>query len=498
MDKRKSLVVTSNNLIRGLIPTDGLFDIEDFWGNVTKGIFAADEKTISINFYNWDFEKRETRLFVSVTDCTVDERFIYAGNAGMLWFKINFPLSYVRNIKGQNLYAGGKAGIKKTLKEYTKSKILEEDVIPYELFVISRNREDNGSYIDIYPQYQFTKRNYRILSEAYKNLLIDYYTQNYSLLARTIIRNENKYICLNSEENWITNQDNRDILPKGGWYILKNSIPREEYYFGKAENMSNRIKWQKSENEQKIGHPQNNPNKVEPLFDYYKAWYFNFDIISSLISNVDEGKMEFHDVYSELLKIISSIIGQIVMSVLGDKISFEWKDLEAAVESYNNVPSSLDDFFDDFLWMMSSTKVKDGEEIQDNGQVHYVFNKLSSSWISNAQIEKFPNMGGILITKGLDNRYLFYCSTNLRSLENQIGKDGFSRFICMDFEQMEGDIKNKNMNNIWVGFLYGVEGVVNDILRFVFRDLNIKHLNDAFDTASNVAFNNMVDASIIL
>ena len=262
--------------------------------------------------------------------------------------------------------------------------------------------------------------------------------------------------------------------------------------------MSNRIKWQKSENEQKIGHPQNNPNKVEPLFDYYKAWYFNFDIISSLISNVDEGKMEFHDVYSELLKIISSIIGQIVMSVLGDKISFEWKDLEAAVESYNNVPSSLDDFFDDFLWMMSSTKVKDGEEIQDNGQVHYVFNKLSSSWISNAQIEKFPNMGGILITKGLDNRYLFYCSTNLRSLENQIGKDGFSRFICMDFEQMEGDIKNKNMNNIWVGFLYGVEGVVNDILRFVFRDLNIKHLNDAFDTASNVAFNNMVDASIIL
>lgn len=492
MNNRKmvSLVVTSNNLERGLIPTDKLISPNG------RGIFSVDEKAVTVSFYNYDYENKEAKLFARVNECTIDERFIYVGNAGSLWFKLNFPLSYVRNVKGQNLYAGGQKGIKKTLNAYKNALTLSDDIIPYEFFIICRDCQDDKSRIEIYPQYQYTKKNYEILPNTYKEILLEYYKENYFVLDGFAKLNTNKNMWLSSDEKWISDSS-KDILCQGGWYILKNSIPQEEYYFGKAENMSNRIKWQKEKEKRRIGHPQNNVNKVEPLFDEYKTWYLSFDKIIQLVDEYDEKSENLGELYCEILNIVSYIVGKIISSILGDRIILDLHDAdeEIYVISHGVNEKTLDMFFDNFICMVNGANIKASEENMDNGQCHYVFNRFCSSWIKNDKLGKLPNTSGILISKDSDNRYFLCSATNLSSLEEKIEKEGYTRYICVDFKQMETDIKNRNVNNIWVGFLYGVEGLVNDILRFIFRDLNIRCLNDAFDTASNVAYNNIVDSS---
>lgn len=481
-------VVVSNNIERGLIRSDDMFDLESMPMPLRR-----DEKNITVKFYVFDIKAKKYILFTKADDCTVDDRFIYTGNAGMIWFKLCFPLSYIRNKNSENLYAGGQKSINECLKTYKKIKAgdkLDDSINPMEMFTVNR-KED---CLEIYPLYQFTQQTYIALQQKYIDMIIEYYEKNINALSGfadkklMLLSNQIYYM---SNDKWISFQDKVDILQNGGWYILKNNNLNVEYYFGKAEYMSNRIKWQGN----KIGHPQNNPRKIEPLFDVYNCWYFSFDTLKNIYQKLNND-VTMEEVHTEALKLILELIRGIleyIITDIGCSITFNIFNNDNKLIEDKSMNLSKEDkiarFFESYVSMVTSNVV-DMNDTDESGKPHYVFNKYCTSW-HNGSI-KPENVAGLYVTK-TEHAYSVNMATSLKDAISKLGEDTVYRYIYIDLSQMDRDFLNKRKeSDIYAGFLYGVEGLVNDLLRFIARDLNVKYINDAFDSATNTAFDNMI------
>lgn len=473
------LVVTSNNLMRGLIPTD----------DMPEKIIKKEEKSITVKFYNYNYKLKKPELFTVSNNCTVNERFIFTGNAGSIWFKLNFPLSYIRNIYGENLYKGGQRAINKCLKEYSKSKpgdVLDDAINPMEFYFIIRSKDGNS--LEVYSIYRFGIKEYSYLSPKYKDMFMKYYDDNINLLSRFAPRidDHNMDNLAKTNDCWIKKDDPIDIFPNGGWYILKSTLGdgKEKYYFGKADDMSRRIKWQKS----KIGHPQNNAYKLEPLFDCYNAWYFSFDKLDCIYKDGE-------NIYINLLNMITILLKKIVGYIskdMGCPIIID--DINTCIKENNaEEKTDIEKFFDLYISMITSNTIDiDGKS--EKGKPHYVFNSYCTSWkIKKSKEEDIIGKGmGLLMTK-CNGSYKLIPTSSLYDSISELGDDVYYRYIKLDFSRMNQDYKTERSKaDIHAGFLYGVEGLVNDILRFLARDLDIAYYNDAFDSASNTAYNYMI------
>lgn len=493
------LVVTSNNIERGLIPTNRLFDYTKY-GIIVKRLLRNEDKRMTVKFFCYNNSVKKFKLFTVADNCTINKRYIFTGNAGIIWFKLNFPLSYIRNRYGEILYNGGQDAFGKCKKIYSGLQtggVLDDDVNPMEAFEIQRKQDENGtSWLEIYPKYQFGKKQYPYLSAKYKKLIEKYYCDNVHLISSFSRKIDDFQISniTSTNNRWITQEDAIDILQNGGWYILKNVLAKgkNEYYFGKAEYMSNRIKWQNS----KIGHPKNNAYKIEPLFDYYNTWYFSFDILEQIYSDFQEdGRLE--KIHTNLLYMIKNILKEVVGFISADMGCEIIVDNVCHNKVADNIEQkSIDDrFFESYVSMVTSNTIDNSDD--ESGKPHYVFNSYCTSWQSkrNSDENTIGDVAGLIITKYNDDCRLISTTSLNRSID-ELADEVYYRYIKLDFSRMDEDFKKGRKNSdIYAGFLYGVEGLVNDILRFWARDLEVEYYNDNFDAATNTAFDKMVDYS---